>query len=276
MQETDDLVNILKQSPMFDSAAKPHAAVILGSEQFQRWITVCGSELIHVDGHLDSSRFGKTSPISYFCAMLVQVFRDVAMDVTLHFFCGQHVAAVDDLKGPRGLISSLIKQLVLAIHQNQPNDPLNANLTSFGGCHKSIPTKDICQVFQHLLKQIPAHVTVFCFIDDITRLERDSWFEDYTSLMEMLNGAMYNQGIGAKLKVLMTSPTKSRWLKDKLTPAQHVELRGSGRFIGAGTEQSMWRGVRRELRLPDPGLVSAGRPERLDVRDEFKESGVWI
>jgi hypothetical protein len=177
--------------------------------------------------------------------MLVQVFREVIATLGLHFFCGQHVASIDDLKGPRGLIRSLLAQLVLAILQNQPDGPLDAvNLTNFSWNYESIPTEDFCQAFRLLLRQIPAHVTVLCLIDDITRFERDSWSEDYASLMNMLNGVISDQGIGAKFKVLMTSPTKSRWLQDKLTPAQHVELRGSGHLMGTGTERSLWAAAR--------------------------------
>jgi hypothetical protein len=162
----------------------------------------------------------------------VQVLRDVGSTVALHFFCSQHVASIDDLKGPRGLIRSLLAQLVLTILRNQPDNLLDTD--------DAIPTEGFCQLFQHLLRRIPAHVTVLCLIDDITRLERDSWSEDYKSLMNMLNGIIFDQEIRARFKVLMTSPTKSRWLQNTLTPAHRIDLRGGGTSICPGTEQSLW------------------------------------
>ncbi|KAJ9141815.1 hypothetical protein NKR23_g7726 [Pleurostoma richardsiae] len=65
--DSHDLAVVLRQSEEFDSASKSVGAIILASIQFQNWLAGTGSDLIYIESHLDSSRFGKTSPISYFC-----------------------------------------------------------------------------------------------------------------------------------------------------------------------------------------------------------------
>lgn len=199
-----------------------------------------GSDLLLIEGHLDDSRFGKTSPMSFFSANLVQVFRGISPMVALHFFCGQHVASNDDLAGPRGLIRSLLAQLARTVLRNGPNDPSSsvnsANLDTNN--HLATPTEDFCQVFRQLLRQVPSHVVVFCVIDDISRFERDGWLDDYVALMTMLFSLVSDQRM--RFKVLMTSPKKSRWLQGKLAPSQHMELRAGGQVLSPGTERSLW------------------------------------
>lgn len=120
LHATSDMAVILKLSSAFDSSAKAHAAALLQTEQYRRWLAADSSELIHVDGYLDPSLLGKTSPISYISAAMVQILQDVHANITLSFFCGQHLASNDVLKESGGLIRALLSQLTLAILQKWP------------------------------------------------------------------------------------------------------------------------------------------------------------
>jgi len=206
---------------------------VLRSSQFQRWLSgSASSDLILVEAHLDPSTFGKTSPISYFSANLVKVVR--RKGVILHFFCGQHLASNDPLKGPAGLIRSLVTQLLDALIENgvaKPNELLQLALPS-GEC----TTEDLAQLLIRLLGHVLAPTTVFVVLDDVSRFERPSWENDYWGLMSTLQRAMGTMSV----KVLLTSSTKSAWLRDTVPQDQRVELWGGGSEIGEGTEAMLW------------------------------------
>jgi hypothetical protein len=63
--------------------------------------------LIH--GNSDTA---KISPVSLFCALLVQSLVAVEPARMVHFFCGIHSAPQDPLTGAQGLLRSLIGQLL--------------------------------------------------------------------------------------------------------------------------------------------------------------------
>jgi hypothetical protein len=237
-QEVRDLDFVLRQSQEFDSTSKSYGAMVISSSRFQGWLLASGADLIYVEGHLDSSRFGKTSPISYFCANLAQLFRDSATSITLHFFCGQHVASNDDLQGPRGLIRSLLSQLL----QIWPNALLHGvDLAGLNGNHESIPIEDLCQIFELLLRQVPIHTTVFCIIDDLAQFEKDRWDEDYWHFLRMLGTLIVGQESGIRFKVLITSSTKSKRLQEQVPEDLRIQVTERDRLMGHRRQQSLWK-----------------------------------
>jgi hypothetical protein len=224
--DSHDLAVVLRQSEEFDSASKSVGAIILASIQFQNWLAGTGSDLIYIESHLDSSRSGKTSPISYFCGNMVQLFRrrDAGTTITLHFFCGEHVASNDELAGPRGLIRSILAQLL----HSWPSAHLDAvNLGGFDGNREALSTVTLCEIFALVVRKLPQHMTLFCIVDDLAGFEKQKWDHDYWALLKMFAAIIFEGGPGMRFKLLMTSPTKSRRLQNQVSPAQLIEVRDS-------------------------------------------------
>lgn len=231
--EIHDLALTLQQSRAPEAGAVGQGGAILSSPHFHRWITSsAASDLILVEAHLDPSAFGKTSPISYFSANLVKLFR--RRGVILHFFCGQHLASNDPLKGPAGLIRSFIKQLLEALIEN--GAAYSGDLIQLAAPERDCTTEDLAQLFLRLLGHVLAPTTVFCVLDDISRFERPAWENDFWGLMSTLQRAMAI----ASVKVLLTSSTKSAWLRTTVPSDQRVEVRDGGREIGSKTEGILW------------------------------------
>ncbi len=236
-----DLDFVLRQGPGYDAASQSHGAMVLEHPNFRRWIVAEQSDLVYVESRLDSSRFGRTSPISYFCANLLQHFKNQAATSTIYFFCGQHEASNDDLKGPRGLVRSLLAQL-LQRWPNVPTDP--ANLDPFNGEHEKVPTEELCRLFEQVLGQVPGHVTITCIIDGIAHFEKDNWKEDYWAVVTMLSNAVLDQNLVARFKVLMTGPIRSMWLQGQVPEAWRIEVGGSGRAMDDRWQRSRWEDVK--------------------------------
>lgn len=212
--ETKDLAFVRKQEQEFDTKSKACVGAIFLNSTFQRWIMNNNADLILIEGRFER-HFGKTSPISYFCAHLVYKLSEQQppTTLTLHFFCGQHVAASQDLRGPRGLMRSLISQFLRV----WPRVSLDNWVPSgFSGNNESISMESLCHLFKFVTKQIPPHYTLLCIIDDITQLERDEWKTDYRAIMRMLEAMVKSTDTWLRFKVLITSPGRSKWLKGDL------------------------------------------------------------
>ncbi|KAN0091876.1 hypothetical protein V8E51_017723 [Hyaloscypha variabilis] len=242
-QEAFDLEFVLRQSKEFDLTSKPYGATVMSSPRFQQWIAASETDLIYVEGHLDPSRLGKTSPISYFCANLALLLRDSPTSITLHFFCGQHVASNDDLQGPRGLIRSLLSQL-LQLWSNAPLDGID--LEHFNGNHELISTEDLCQILELLLGQVPTQTTIFCIIDDLGQFEKDRWDEDYWHFLRMLGTLVVGQESGIKFKALVTSSTKSKQLQEQIPEDLRIQVTERDRMVGHRRQQSRWSAGNRQ------------------------------
>jgi hypothetical protein len=236
LQATKELSQVFRQSQIFDGKARAHGSAVLRTMQWQQWLRAPGSRLLHVDGQLDPATMGKTSPVSYFCAIMVQVLYEADQSLTLHFFCGQHVASNDALSGPEGLIRSLVSQLTFAILQHSPGEVIGRpNMATMPPDGHPAMTEHLCEIFWFLLGSIPPDIQVFCLIDGISWFEKDNWSKKYTMVMNMLHAATSEDHFGGQLKVLLTSPTKSRWLRDSLMPSQHIELRNIDNSMRTGS-----------------------------------------
>jgi hypothetical protein len=237
-QEVRDLEFVLRQSKEFDSTSTSYGAIVMSSPRFQRWLAASGTDLVYVESHLDSSRYGRTSPISYFCANVAKLFRDSAMSITLYFFCGQHVASNNDLQGPRGLVRSLLSQLL----QSWPITSLQGiDLAGFIGSHESIPIEDLCQMFELLVRQFPMHSTLFCIIDDLSQFEKDRWDEDYWHFLRMLGTLIVGQESDIRFKVLITCSTKSKRLQEHVPEELRIQVTERDRMMGHRRHQSLWK-----------------------------------
>lgn len=200
-----------------------------------------GCAALFVEGRLDSSRFGRTSPISYVCANLMRAFIPRDDVTTLHFFCGQHTASNDPLRGPKGMIRSLLAQL---LHRWPKVSVRGVHLHGFDGEPDSVHFEDLCDVFRLALSQVPTYNSVLCMIDDISRFENEAWANDYLYLMDLLHNVIMGQGVNVRFKLLLTSPTRSRRLHTQVLAAQCIELREDAREIGPGRRQAMFQAFR--------------------------------
>jgi hypothetical protein len=120
---------------------------------------------------------------------------------------------------------SLVADLVLSLAQNECISEAAPIWFPASQEHfEELSFKGICQLFCHLVELVPKEITVYCVVDGISYYERQVWKEDYDLVMECFGSIIANNAIAAAFKLLLTSPTVSRWLPD-LMPSQRVSLR---------------------------------------------------
>lgn len=224
--EEQDLVFVRRQDSVLDAKSKSTAGHVFVHPNFQRWMVTNEPDLIHVEGRLEGLH-GKTSPISYFCAGLVDAFRELASTVVLHFFCGQHMSSNDELRGPQGVMRSLVVQVLRACPMVSLAD---LDLEAFGRKYETIRLDYLCDLFKLVVGQIPTNYTVYCIIDDISGLEKDEWVEEYWGIMQMFQDLVKGAFADVRFKVLMTSPGRSRRLRgdNEVHPDRKVAVTDSG------------------------------------------------
>jgi hypothetical protein len=246
MTATQDLDHVLKQGNSFETQALGHGRWLMTTENFKNWLAGGQSDLLLVDGHCDQAKTGKTSPMSVFCASLIASLVTLRSGILLHFFCGQHVMPHDPLRGPHGLMRSLITQLLLDPETQEPNldfidsqqiydDLVQHRLSAF------------CYVFQQLVRQFPKGTIIYCIIDGISEYERrlEGSKENLCFVVEELQQIVYSQSLGQTFKLMMTSANKSTEVIHQVTREQHVSLRAGNVHSRPMTEQSFLTDVHR-------------------------------
>ena len=221
-----DEQRVIRRGHSLDSEAISHAATMFQKPQVERLLHSSESGIVLVNGCTDRSQNTKISPLSHVCATLTHALRRSAgSNVVLAFFCGQHSTSNDDLVGPQGLMRSLVAFLVLSLAQNEYiSDSAPIWFPAFQGHFEELLLKDICHLFHHLVQLVPKEISIYCVVDGISYYERQGWREDYDLMMECFGSIIANETMAAAFKLLLTSPTVSRWLPN-LMPNQQVSLR---------------------------------------------------
>jgi hypothetical protein len=238
LRALEDEQHIIRRGHSLNREAISHAASMFQTTQVQQLLHSLESGVVLVNGCSDRSQNTKISPITHVCATLTHALRrSDSANVVLAFFCGQHSTSKDDLMGPQGLMRSLIAHLLLSLVQNECiSESAPIWVSAFQGDFEELSFKDICQLFYHLVELVPKQIMVYCVVDGISYYERDVWKGDYDLMMECFGSIIANKAIAAVFKLLLTSPTVSRWLPD-LTPHQRVSLRNM-RARGAASPET--------------------------------------
>ncbi|OCK81050.1 hypothetical protein K432DRAFT_327052 [Lepidopterella palustris CBS 459.81] len=247
MKAIKDLDHMLRQGQNFDNASQSQAGSLLHTYQFTDWFSSEYSEILLVDGNTNSIGTGRTSPMSFLCATLVMSLVKKPSAISLHFFCGQHMASNDPLLGPNGLVRSLIMQLIMS------GKPLLLNFVNSTEYYHALKNQDLdalCHTFQQLVKQVPPETTVYCIVDGISLYEREDMRKDLWFLVEKLKQIIQDDRLQFSFKLLMTNPQASRYTTNQVDPHQYphqyVSLRSgaNGRFISERGMRDVFGSVR--------------------------------
>lgn len=275
MEASNDLDYMLRQGKNFDIVAQGQARWLLQIKQFQGWLLSKDSDLLLVDGNadFDSSGPGRISPMSFLCATLVlSLLNNRPRPVSLHFFCGLHVASDDSLRGPNGLVRSLITQLLLTQRE------FSLNFINSHAYRKDLESQTLvalCHTFQQLVKQLPLDTLVLCVIDGISLYERAEWQGDLAFVVDRLNEIVKDECLQPTFKLLMASPYTSRYTQRQVAPCQHVVLQAgnanglsiSQRSLGMSVSQPQTLSGN-PIRRPVPPRVELNDGEDDESSDE--------
>ncbi|KAK3324926.1 hypothetical protein B0H66DRAFT_528977 [Apodospora peruviana] len=245
------------------------AAPVITSPQVTDLINSQGSKTVVIEGHLDLTRFGRVTPLSYVCAVLSQALRDPARGpttstrwrsgglrdgamarspaVVLEYFCGLHLHEDDYLRGPQGLIRCLTTQLILSlVAGGWVSDSGPLHLPHLASSHQErmlveeLTLDSVCRLFVELTRLVPHGIPIYCIVDSLSAYEyEEMWVKDYTTVLKTFQQATNRpsprwESGHESFKLILTSPTTFRSLDSILViaPEHWVSLREYDRKIG--------------------------------------------
>ncbi|KAJ0114044.1 hypothetical protein J7T55_007878 [Diaporthe amygdali] len=228
----EDVERVHRQATNVTTEGLEQARKILSTAEVTDWLSKDESKLILVDGHCKNHGYGKTSPLSVFCASSASALDESPSLVILKYFCSHHSSNSENLPaGPLGLIKSLLGQL---LHKSDDVLPLDLHLDN-ELLDRADPddVPDLCEVFASIFSQInPAKITI-CILDEIAEFEgeRDGWGESMRFIAYQLRWMVHNFEGPQMIKVLMTSANKSAVVSNILEQNDKISVRAGLGFL---------------------------------------------
>lgn len=206
MDSVRDLQLVLQRQSSMPSAAEQEAKSLSQSGEFRQWLHSRGSDTLFVT--TSSAAEGRTSALSVVCATLALQLLDEEYhpNFCIQFFCGKHTKSDDPLHGPRGMICCLISQLAMHLHSHQQLRLSPRIRQQVKSQNEGVGLDELIGMFHELLVQLPPDSTLFCILDGVSMPQ----YQGYP-LLHVLSGLKNNApncDVGARLKILLTGPTR--------------------------------------------------------------------
>ncbi|KAI0451720.1 hypothetical protein F5B21DRAFT_506913 [Xylaria acuta] len=212
--ETTDIDYITHQRELIISRGQDRTEQIMNSSRLREWLVQANSKELLIHGN---SVPLPVSPISFFCAMLMQNLRGVEKFKSVAFFCGCH--PYGDFGGARILIMSLLSQLL----QQQPFDLSFIDHEIAYRMDGGDP-RAFCSVFGRLVEQVRGTETVFCIIDGINFYECNGE-EPLQGTADVLRFLLDLAGKGGPVyKILVTSPSSTEDVRQAIRDDDYLAL----------------------------------------------------
>ena len=219
MQIQDEVVIILRKGQNSDPYIHNRSHLLMQSPRFHVWLTSNISGCLLVDGNAQSAS-ERISAMTVVSAMLAQNLPGESETASvIQFFCGLHTDQDENLSGPRGLLRSLLAQLV-HIFNLQLNFVHSNEYDEFKRFH----TSRLCVLIGVLIKQLPKGSVLFCIIDGISLYENDDWMQETSFALRKIIDLSYDPQVQATFKVLITSPLASRYIARHISAQDHLAL----------------------------------------------------
>ncbi|KAL7942039.1 hypothetical protein V8C42DRAFT_355159 [Trichoderma barbatum] len=245
-----DAERILRKESLMSDEALGYATLLRQKRQFQEWLSAEWPGLVLVDGWCRTESVGRSSPMSFFTASFASTLLQTQSGIVLQYFCGNHTDPQKEDSGPKGLLRSIICQLLL--YPKPYSLTLDFIDQSLYDAVAASNTDALCFMFERLFWQIQPTTTVYVLLDSISDFESNLY--DYgdrmerilTSFQGLIRPVLRGFAFGPKLKLFMTSPNRSHRLiyhVDRAKENIRLNAAGLGESVSGGDRWS--REIRR-------------------------------
>ena len=264
-----DVNKALNAGRMFNLHEQERTEHLMASSRFKQWLTSRHSEVLLVNGKSEIS--SRCSPISFACGLLASSLGSFPSTITLSFFCALHTDSSDPDTGARMMLAGLTCQL---LEKYQDFD------LSFLAADKKYDLQEhdvdtLCNLFKTLLKQLPEGQLAFCMIDGISYYEYHDRRDDTRKVVAMLAALAEDKKLKAVFKLMISSPTTSRYISDVVDLEDVYTLPETIQHTNQGfNSQSFGQKAKKQIsdveRKVNPEATWSSESE--DDRDDSEES----
>jgi hypothetical protein len=266
-----DVTFIQRQSQSVEESEQRQAMWLFSAPRFQKWLCSSRSDVILVEGNSQRYGMARYSSMSLISSALTQELGGNRISQAVSFFCGLHNLPNDDLAGPRGLMRSIIAQILgtagIGCDVHLSSNHLDALARHDVG--------DLCSLFHQILISNRLGSVLFCIIDGISLFEVDLWREEAQLIVSRLAHIAADVRLGTMVKLIMTSPGTSRHVKDYIEAANRIWvprdalLNGRIEVMGRQASASFSSG----FTSPEVNRDARRRIADEDARDDIYEYG---
>lgn len=216
---------VIRQGYGLETSALAQSNALMLQRGFNRWLRSSESGMILVDAHCDRATIGRISPMSVFCASFATHLKTLREALVLHFSCSLHSNPKDSLRGPQGLMRSLIAQLLFRSGTESPRlDFINSQRLVLD--LEKWELGALSHVFRCLVQRLPGRATVFCIVEGISEFERkqDGWGAKLCDVARALQILAAPGDNGPMVKLMLTSSTRSTLVVKEVAASQRISL----------------------------------------------------
>lgn len=208
--------------------------------------------------------------MSLLSSSVINSLHDKEPAVTVYFFCGSHTSSKDPIKGPHGMMRSLICQILRLFSIEL--DFISSRL--YREQLQSFNLHSLCDCFGKLVKRLPIDTVLICIVDSICFFETKEWAQDCRRAVDDLRDLADDDELDPVFKLLVTSPSRSRYV-GPTWPAQYRLPLPADDLSGRNgpTERQISKrngGSRREGRAVRPDQRARSYPR--NRREEFSDN----
>lgn len=200
------------------------------------WFKSRRSRALVINGNRTIQRI---SPLSFFCALLIESLQSLEPIIVLHHFCGLHTTGNSSERGEFGsstIIKILLYQLVTQWRFGELECLSKDEAQAFQGSWSNFTDDFLFSTFSKMVRALPRRQPIFIIIDGINYYETREFLQKTKGLVKKLVNLL---GARASVKLLITSTTQildvSKYFENDeklLVPAKPAP-----RTIGAANQQ---------------------------------------
>ena len=236
---------------------------LLSHSKFRTWLNSNESHSLIVEGNDSSSE--RISPTSFVCATLIHCLKGTQQVTPIAFFCSLHTGEGVSLRGPQGLMRSLIHQLL-------PVQDFDLGFINDSYAER-VHLQDLlwlCDLFVRLVDQLSEDRVLFCVIDSVSVFERQKYGNGVFQVMEKLSMLTRTLGSVPIFKLLLATGRVSKQMRNHFSPDDCITVKGDSEDGRVLTGSYLKRHTRQLFDAQNklPATVSQDEPAPEDTQEE--------
>lgn len=227
---THDLTITLRGGQQLDGKEKLRAGRVIEDERFKRLCYSAYPGILLIEGgSADNISSSRISTLSSVCASIIAgLTKAQPASIPLFFMCGLHTAPQDNLRGPKGIMRSILWQILLELADRRLANLGFIETRSYRQDLEAHEITALCHTFKQLIRQFPLDTVIYCILDGVGWCEQEQWAQDVQLVMDTLHELVHDQRLRPIFKVLVTSPMRCRYISRSFSMDDRI-------FVGANT-----------------------------------------
>jgi hypothetical protein len=237
------LGRVLRSGFSMDREEQIRAEWLMANEKVSHWFGSARSRKLLVNGNHTLDRI---SPVSFFCAMLVQSLKPIESIMVLSHFCGLYTpedGPASEPPGSCGLLRSLLTQLIEQWEFGELICLDQDDVAKLKSTSPNLSLQDQRHLLHRLVAALPPAKPLFVIIDGINYYETGEFYHETKKVIKGINRLLSDSKIKAMVKIFVTSATRATEVNECFKPDEMLDVPEDvdGTRLGFADTQFDWQ-----------------------------------